>query len=306
MCGYKTLLSLISFLFLLVILGEIIMRSIGFCNSPLFYNDYYTGYNLVPNQNVKRFGNEYITNEYSMRSYPLKDGEYRILLVGDSVLNGGVQTDHSSLATTILEEKYSSKYRNVRILNLSCGGWGIDNDAGVFQKNGLFDGKMIVLVLNSHDAVGTINRTDIAGNDVNFPDRQYYSAWIELFDRYLIPRVKNILQIRNNTVNSTNTSEGNEYSSGWEYFYKLCRDNKIPLVIYLHADKEEMESGEYSDNGKWIIDFANDRNILLITDINEIHESDYRDGIHLSEEGQHVINDLLDPVIGQFLSETLE
>ena len=71
------------------VLGELIMRWCGFCDAPLYYNDPYCGYNLVSNQQLTRFGNKYITNEYGMRSDRLKDKEYRILLVGDSVLNGG-------------------------------------------------------------------------------------------------------------------------------------------------------------------------------------------------------------------------
>ncbi len=116
---HRPLLICIFIMLFLTIFGEIAMRLFGFCNSPLYYNNPYTGYNLVANQNVRRFGNKFSTNEFSMRSSSLSDGEYRILLIGDSVLNGGVQTDQEKLASTMLDKKYSDEFNDVRVLNLN-------------------------------------------------------------------------------------------------------------------------------------------------------------------------------------------
>lgn len=84
-------------------------RIYGFCTDPLYYNSDYSGYNLQPNRNVQCFGNLYITNEYLMRSSPLKNNEFRIVLVGNSVHNGGVQTDQSELASTKLENAFQDR-----------------------------------------------------------------------------------------------------------------------------------------------------------------------------------------------------
>lgn len=280
------------------VLGELIMRWCGFCDAPLYYNDPACGYSLVPNQQLTRFGNKYMTNEYGMRSDSLGDNEFRILFVGDSVLNGGTQTDQSKLASQMLDEKY--RQNDIRVLNISCGGWGVDNEAGFFRKFGVLEGKLIVLLVNSHDAVGTISPTPIAGNSKNFPETQYSLAWIELFDRYIIPKVKGKIGIKD-TINDTNTSIGNEHSEGWKYFICLSQDYNIPLVIYLHAEESEMKNGKYNNNGQWILQYAKQHNVPVIQDLSVIKETDYRDGIHLKENGQHVIFDLLDPVIDDFL-----
>ena len=198
----------------------------------------------------------------------------------------------------MLDEKY--RQNNIRVLNISCGGWGVDNEAGFFQKFGDLDGKLIVLLVNSHDAVGAISPIPIAGNSESFPSKQYSFAWLELFNRYIIPRVKKKIGIKD-TINDTNTSIGNEYSDGWNFFVGFSQSHNIPLVIYLHAEKSEMEKGTYNKNGKWILEYAKLHNVPVIQDLSVIKENDYRDGIHLSENGQHVIFDLLDPVIGGFL-----
>ncbi len=172
----------------------------------------------------------------------------------------------------------------------------------MFEEYGNFNAKMIILVFNSHDAVGAISSFPVAGASKGFPDKQYPLVWIELFDRYILPRVQVMKVDSSESTNETNTSSGREHSEGWPYFYELSRDLDIPLVIYLHAEKKEVEIGEYNANGRWVIEFAKENDIPLITDIDIIENKDYRDGIHLSEEGQHVIFDLLDPVIEKKLS----
>ncbi|MCD7784462.1 MAG: hypothetical protein LUH18_02610 [Oscillospiraceae bacterium] len=286
---------------LLILAGELALRTIGFCNAPLYYNNEYTGYNLVANQSVFRFGNTYETNEYSMRSEALGDHEFRITLFGDSVLNGGIQTDQSELASTLLERYFQEEYSDeIRVLNVSCGGWGIDNDAGVVNECGDFDSSLFVIVLSSHDAVGTISSTPIAGVSKSFPSKQYSLAWVELFDRYLIPRIQSKLGIGTED-NSTNTSEGDDYSEGWEFFRNYCEENDIDLMFYLHATLTEVSNGEYDENGQWIINFAEENDIPLYLDIEYVSEDDYRDNIHFNADGQEVIYKILGPVLDEYI-----
>ena len=79
------------------------LRIFGFCNAPLFYTSDLYEYMYLPNQNRMRFGNQILINEHSMRSYPLypKDS-IKFLLIGDSVIDGGVMTTHEDLAATML------------------------------------------------------------------------------------------------------------------------------------------------------------------------------------------------------------
>ena len=283
----------------LFIIGvEIILRFYGFCNSPLYFNNEWSGYSLVPNQYCFKLRNRYITNEYGMRSEPLKDGERRILLIGDSVLNGGARVGHASLASTLLEDHFTP----VRVLNISAPGWGIDNGVGVIKKYGDFDAEAIVIVLNSHDAIGHIPDYPIAGHHKTFPQRQYLLAWFELIDRYFIPRAQKLLGMKND-IDDFNTSVGNEHSKGWEWIADYCSEKKIPLAIYLHATTDEILAGKYDENGKWIQQFAAEKNISIYEDIDSTKPTDFIDDCHLNAEGQKAIYDILKPVIGDFLKK---
>ena len=99
------------FLILVVVLAitaELVLRyQFGFCNSPLYVSDPDFEYVYAPNQDVKRFGYVLRTNSFSMRNEEvLPTDSLVILLIGDSVVNGGSLTDQDSIATTLLERRF--------------------------------------------------------------------------------------------------------------------------------------------------------------------------------------------------------
>ena len=83
----------------------------------------------------------------------MKINEKRILVFGDSVLNGGSLTDHKKLATTLLEKSLQKSCDPlIRVLNISAGSWGPDNAFSYLKKHGDFNASAIVLFFSSHDA----------------------------------------------------------------------------------------------------------------------------------------------------------
>ena len=89
------------------IVVELLLRFLGFGNPPLYVSDEHFEYIYASNQEIFRFGNRILVNEYGMRSEPIgnDNNKITILKIGDSVINGGAPTDHDSLSTTILEKK---------------------------------------------------------------------------------------------------------------------------------------------------------------------------------------------------------
>src|SRR5690606_12796944 len=137
-----------SLLFLLVCVELILRLGYGFCNAPLYVKDPDYEYIYAPNQSVKRFGNTIRTNSLSMRNEELSVADSTvILLIGDSVVNGGSLTDNEDLASTLLETRLSDKLgHKVRVLNISAGSWGPDNGAAYLKKHGTFGAKLMCLV----------------------------------------------------------------------------------------------------------------------------------------------------------------
>ncbi len=106
-----------------------------------------------------------------------------------------------------------------------------------------------------------------------------------------------------NDIDDFNTSVGEEISAGWDWFYQYCSEKEIDLAIYLHATTDEIDAGEYDKNGKWIMSFAADKDIPLYTDIGVCKKSDYVDDCHLNADGQKVIFQILEPVIGEIINK---
>jgi lysophospholipase L1-like esterase len=77
------------------------------------------------------------------------------------------------------------------------------------------------------------------------------------------------------------------FNSGFKNFVRYSDSTKIPLLIYLHADQEELKNHTYNKQGQEIINFCAKNKVPLIQELKyKFKEDDYRDGIHLSEKGQ--------------------
>src|SRR5512146_993552 len=79
----------------------------GLGNPPLYMADARTGYRLVPNQRLQRRGNRIAINQYSMRGDDLQPqrpaATLRVLMLGDSIANGGWWTDQTELISLKLQ-----------------------------------------------------------------------------------------------------------------------------------------------------------------------------------------------------------
>ena len=88
------------------------------------------------------------------------------MVIGDSVINGGSQTDQGQLATTLMQRELSiDMKRPVVVGNASAGGWEPINEAGYVTESGLFHADIVLLVLSSHDGNSAFPTWRISGAD---------------------------------------------------------------------------------------------------------------------------------------------
>lgn len=324
-------------IFLIIVAGvaEAVLRfKYGFCNAPLYISDPDFEYIYAPNQNVKRFGNRVITNEFSMRNDAVLPTDTTVvLLVGDSVINGGSMTDQDSLASGFLEKKLTLALKTrVRVLNISAGSWGPDNIAAYLKKFGLFNAKLICLVTSSHDAHDIMAHESQVGIDPNMPNKQYHVALLELWDRYkyLYPyyvdyyaekipffstqkeldpvaqKPKSDSLKTEKPVDDGIRKAGIGFNPGYEQLRQIAEDNKIPFFIYLHPEISEVAIGHFNDQGDEIVNFAKEKNVRLISEF-DYHPSTkmYRkmDVVHFDNKGQVFLTNNLYPIILDYLKK---
>ena len=284
---------------------ELIARwGLGLGDPPISVPDAEIDYIFAPNQDCNRFGNRIVYNSVSMRSehdidaFP-QPGRRRILLVGDSVVNGGVLTDQADLASTLLDEELRAKGQG-DAWNISAGSWGPMNYAAYFKRHGTFGATDLVLEVNSHDlweddpkATGGAN----VGKDVAIPDHKPLLACWEGFDRYFMPRLRWWLgKAQVNTKvdvphwgDSLALPSVKQNLEACAYLYSLPFERKF-LVI--HRTRQERLSGETPPGEEPFVTQAEDSGVKVLRLELDV-DKDYRDSIHLNPSGQRKLYELL-------------
>jgi lysophospholipase L1-like esterase len=130
---------------------------LGLGDPPLLMDDPEIEYLYKPSRTYHRFGHSVAINSHSMRSddFPARKSnpnEFRVLVIGDSIVNGGPMTDQSELATELLRRRLSDHWqRPVIVGNISAGSWGPPNELAYLKRFGLFEADVVIVVLSSGD-----------------------------------------------------------------------------------------------------------------------------------------------------------
>lgn len=295
----------------LLVGGELFARYyLGLGTPPLYIAHPQIEYMLKPDQNVNRFGNQIIINSFGMRTcqFALKsDNEYRIMFFGDSVLNGGAQTDHSALATTLLQENLQKKLKKkVVVGNISAGSWGPGNWLAYAKEYGFFDAGIVGLVLSSHDCID--NPTYAPLNDETHPEKAPLSAMLEGFTRYLPRYLLSVLNSQKSTsqVKSERSYAKQEVAIGLRdlrYFLELAKEESGQVVVFLHWERSEVKRG-YPDLGNsYIEEVCNQVGVEVVQLGPEFQreiengENLYRDNIHPDLQGQQLMARIFERIL---------
>jgi hypothetical protein len=188
----------------LLIAIEVGLRVIfGFGNPLIYIADSEIGYLLAPNQRTRRNGNYIEINEYSMRGAPIQrtpqDSTLRVLLLGDSIANGGWWTDQKNTISNLIMQSLTNTYSSVEVLNASANSWGPRNELAYLQKFGTFGAQVIILLINTDDLFATAPTSLPVGREKNYPDKKPPLAVVEMYQRYIekskpIPELEKVRQ----------------------------------------------------------------------------------------------------------------
>lgn len=291
------------------------LRSLfGFGNPLIYIGDEEIGYLLAPNQSTRRLGNRIEINEYSMRSEPIQKtplpSTLRILLVGDSIANGGWWTDQQNTISSLIMASLppQSNYEQIEVLNASANSWGPRNELAYLQKFGNFQAQIIVLLINTDDLFATAPTSLPVGRDRNYPDRKLPLAILEVIQRYLvkqkpIPELAEIQQEGGDRVGINLEAIGKVKDFAQE-------NNSKFLLVMTPLLREIGQPGprDYEIVARQRLnDFTQKQQIKYVdflVELNSIEnpQSAYQDNIHFNLKG----NQLVSKVIERSLIEILE
>ncbi|MEB3886741.1 SGNH/GDSL hydrolase family protein [Lyngbya sp. CCY1209] len=303
------LIGLMGSAFVAIVAAEILLRFVlGLGNPVLFQADPKTGYRFKPDQNITRFFRRVQYNQYSQRSEPTTSEKppdtFRILMTGDSILNGRNSVDQSETISEFLERQLADQdNQKIEVLNASAGSWGIGNQLGYLLQFGLFESDLLIVEIGSHDLTQPTRTGEPVGRDPNFPDRKPRSALSEAWNRYLWPR---LAPQSNSTPADAEPPTRSELDAQFQdnltslqTIVELAEREDIPAVVILIPELRELTDPAYTFPRK--SDFLKQLNGMNVPVIDfyrvwsgrspELLESYFDDGLHLTPAGNRAIAD---------------
>ncbi|HYX14960.1 MAG TPA: SGNH/GDSL hydrolase family protein [Nostoc sp.] len=311
--------------FLVVVVGlfvvvEIGLRSLfGFGNPLIYIGDEQIGYLLAPNQRTHRFGNRIEINEYSMRSNPfnktLTPSGLRILLLGDSIANGGWWTDQTNTISTMmmcsLASSTNNSYQEVEVLNASANSWGPRNELAYLQKFSNFNAQAVLLLINTDDLFATAPTSLPVGRDRNYPNSKPKPplALVEVWQRYIVKQqpIPEMEAVQNEA--------GDRVGINLEAIGKIQALNRQTNSQFLLAMTPLLrEIGEPGPRDYEIIARQRLNDYIKAQQINYIDflpifnsitnpQALYHDHIHLNSQGNKVVSEVMERSLLEILRE---
>lgn len=295
----------------LIVVAECIARfQLGFGDPPLWRPDQDYEYIPVASSTYRRFGNTIRYNSHSMRANevpPRKTdpNELRIIVAGDSIVNGGVRSDQSELATTLLEQRLNqSLNRPVWVGNVAAGSWGPPNVLGYFRRHGLFDADIVVLVFNSPDYFKEMRIRPLTPMH---PSRKPILALQELLIRYPYRAIRN--RVRARKIRQRQQARTGEHSErALHELLPLIGDSGARCILLQHLKRSELDDGPEAG-------FERIGAIARAHGVDPINlgpvfqravdagENPYRDGFHPNALGHRLIEQVIEAEVLQALDE---
>jgi len=290
-----------------IVVAEMLARTaLGLGDPPLSIAHPAIEYLYRPNQDVMRFGKRFIVNEYGMRSesFPRHKAreELRIMVFGDSVLNGGSLTDHEELATSLLARRLKTDLDgNVTIGNISAGSWGPGNWLAYAQEYGFFEADAVVLVISSHDAADNPSFAPLDPD--THPQEKPVLALVDGVTRYLpryLPKFRGGgAAARHEPSQEESAAATSRGLADLGAFLALARTHTRRVLVLQHPERKEIESGVFEPGHAAIQRVAAEYGVPVIqlapalASAMQGGEQPWRDNIHLNEIGQRILASVL-------------
>lgn len=306
----KWLLLISAALIAVLVLIEMGLRSrFGFGDPLLYVPDAEIGYLLAPNQTVRRFGNRISINQYSMRSAEIsanRSNSMRVLMIGDSIVNGGWWTDQPDILSERVAKPWNGK---LEVLNASANSWSPRNELAYLRRFGGFDAQAIVLVINTDDLFAPTPSPLGVGRDRNYPDRKPLLALTEVLTRYLLPAPQLPLELQKLQAEGGDRVGAN--MAAIEEIHAIAKSTNAQFLLLMTPLLREIGqpgSRDYEITARQrLLEFTGANQIAYIDVLPIFNQAPnpndlYQDHIHLSSLG----NALLTTQIHQWLKERLK
>jgi hypothetical protein len=290
---------IIVMLVILVVSTEVSLRLIvGLGDPPRYRADPEIEYLMVPGE-YSRFGNRYFINSAHMRSDEFsrevdESSEVKLLVLGDSVVNGGSLTDQSKLATELIPAlALRSGLGYVRAFNVSAGSWGPANLLAYVRRFGTFGCSKAIVFVNTDDYRDTPTFSPLGPEQ---PTSKPMSALLDLLQNY---GMRMFTRPRSTIDPSDGVTTVREFSQ----LLDELQTRGVQCAVAFHPKRSELEVGS-TDDSVWFEAIARSKGVqicstgpLLLASVRQ-GLNPYRDDIHPNDLGQSVLAQAIIDCIG--------
>jgi hypothetical protein len=274
---------------IIFLIGEIAPRLLGLTDFPIYRLDPDLGYVPEPNQSG-RFLNEnrWVFNDYGMATASPWNPTLgsNILLIGNSIVQGGNPLDQKDRLGTVLQDTLGPRYR---VWPIGAGGWSTVNETNYLEH--FDDVRRSSNFFIWEYIAGGLSALSQGRSEYLTPSvRPRFATWYHLARRYLLPRYFNFKE-------SELPPTGDAQAANLERFEDMINQLTTPSngqihgVIFLYPESRRLAVAR--EGKEWLPERAQIESIarrhqVFIVDIaaqREWSSSLYRDGTHLTPQG---------------------
>jgi hypothetical protein len=317
-----TLVRLLCAFVVLVVVGELFCRYvIGLGDPPLYVADSKMEYLLRPSKTYHRFHKRFSVNQYGMRSddFPPQKSdakEFRVLVIGDSVIYGGVRIDQVDIDTEILKRNLQKQLgRPVIVGNASAKSWGPPNELAYLEHFGTLQADVVILELSSHDYADAPTFAPVVGIAAAYPNKKPLLALTDLLETYLLPRYLHIGDTAEGVDRTLPDAPATpkdiaECREAEREFFRFVRSHNAKVALIQHLSRPEVggayQVGYYANQA-----VAKEESVPYVDDDSELRNSlqqgqdpfNSGDPLHLNTVGQRILADSLHGAVNLALKE---
>ena len=275
----------------LIILELVLRWGLGLGHSPIVQGDPQVGYYYKANQELYRFGNRIAYNSYHQRSDRLRTQPgYRLLLLGDSISDGGSLIDQSQTISELLRQKLNRALgKPGEVLNASAAGWALENRYQYLQKFGNLNADAVIIQLATNDLWQVKNtmatRTRHPAEDTTWAlGELYHRACYYLFGDASPPQ----------PVTATPAPDvrlAKNLHILTAMIRRLSAAGK-PTLVLLIPEKKEVATNQLPEELTTLFQTISANSALLLHVFppqHPLHCRHFRDNVHLSCQGNEVV-----------------
>lgn len=228
--------------------------------------------------------------------------ELRILVFGNSVVNGGNLTDQSRVGTTILQRALAKELgRPVVVGNITAGNWGPPNHLAYVKQYGLLDADILVFVWSSSDFdnAPTFQPLDPLLRPTQAPASALWEGITRYLPRYLNRPTTNEAGLIPDARQVSNKRDAEVTQSAEHELYEMAKTNSVKVMLIQHWTESELRAQAPLYGHADIRRIASQAGVPTFDDTEQLQtfldagKNPYRDDIHINDYGQQALAELL-------------